>query len=246
MKAFAVSPVKSAVKRIITKDADAERMAKRAEIRQQVAEADAMRRQAKALTEQIEIGEAEVRVLTDEHAKATTPLQAELTKLEEQAKKALESGKVPDASIDKRRAELFSQVAAENHKLEKAIEDIRDRFDAVYKKRNELNMAAAAMPTLDRLAAPGIGNPALLLKMFVAKRRLHFGTVRRETATEHLHRLETEKASLLANPQHWTDRDLSVVNRRIDEWTAELQAANEEIEAAQQVTEKILAELRDE
>ncbi len=242
MKSFGVSRVKTAAK-----DAEAERLARRAEVKAKISKADAMRQQADALGEQLATERASIAALTDEHSAATAPLQKELASLESKSLKMLESGTIPDQAIDRRRAELFSEVAAENAKLEQAIDSLRKRFDPVHQKRQELLMTANAIPSRDRLAVPGIGCPKLLLKLFCARRRSHFAGVRREVARERLAQAQTELSVLeREGDQPWSGKDRANAERRRDEWTAEAEAAEAEQRAADEASAAIHEELKNE
>jgi len=104
------------------------RLARRAEIKLEIAKAQLADRRRVELKEAIEVINRKKETLANEHMLATAPIQHELSTIEAQQIAAITSRQSPvDRSLDERRKTLLKDVEGLNRDLEVAIE-VEDRL----------------------------------------------------------------------------------------------------------------------
>lgn len=234
----------SAAARLVAEDQhrrEKERLARRAAIRQQIAERAELMQAAEDLAAQLRLLDQRADAAAEKHASAAEPLQRKL-----------------ESASGTQRTKLLSELTTINLDLERELEAINRVRSQLHKEHRETRTAAAGLPTENRLAGADLASPKLLGEKHAGECRRQAAQQRVERAREMLGRFLPELATMRSArvPESsfgWVKSDsrrgldLETVHQlqlRADRWQCELTDASSEQFAAQQALAEIAAAMR--
>ncbi|NLX55709.1 MAG: hypothetical protein GXY58_11400 [Planctomycetaceae bacterium] len=228
------------IKAAVSLDSDElTRLAKRRELKRQLTRRKCIEQDLLRLRSEAAGVENRIANLTANHEAEVAALRTEMDALIEQMADA------PSEKLSAKRAGLQQQIVDKTKSVEKAVADARREAAAVHKLMGPLQESLRELPIAFVLAHDDVANPELLVRLFVAKRRVKFAEARLEDAKRWL--TAADNAFLTAGqPVGKIDRgpyfdptpspvDKSVVRqatRRQSRWQAEIAAAETELAEA--------------
>lgn len=233
----------SAAARLVAEDQrrrERERLARRAEVRQQIKQRAVLIQQVEDLESQLRLLDEKADGLAAEHQSKTAPIQESLT----------------SASGSKRSA-LLEKLTAANIELEQGLAVVERMRGLLTKQHRETRSSAAALPTENRLAGGDLASPALLAEKHAAECRRQAAQMRVDRAAEMLGRfapeLERMRATRVPESSHgWSKVDsrraldyetIHTLQLRVDRWRCELTHASQELHASQEALAEITREM---
>lgn len=151
-----------------------ERLAKRAEVREQIKQRAVLLQKMADLDSQIKQLDARADGLAAEHQTLVRPIQQKL-----------------ESAVGEQRTKWLEKLTAANLELETALAVV-DRCRGPLKQEHWQirNVELGPLPTEQRLAGEDLANPSLLVEKFVIERRLASAQARCEAAADWVNRLE--------------------------------------------------------
>jgi len=236
----------SAAARLVAEDQhrrERERLARRAEVRQQIKQRAVLMQQVEDLAAQLRLLDARADGLAAEHQAACEPLQEALA-----------------SATGSKRSALLEKLTAANIELEQGLAVVERMRGPLTKQHRETRSSAAALPTENRLAGADLASPKLLAEKFAAECRRQAAQMRVDRAAEMLRRfvpeLETMRSARVPESSFgWVKSDsrraldFEAVHRlqlRADRWQCELTHASQEAHAAQEALADLAAQMRTE
>lgn len=165
------------IKAAVTMDTDEmTRLAKRREIKRRLAKRQAIESDLLRLRSEVAGIENRISNLAANHESEVAALRAEMDRLIEQSIDA------PSEKLTTKRAALQQQVVDLTQALERAIADARREAVAIRKLMKPLQDQLSELPIQFELARDDVAHPELVVRLFVAKRRVKFAEARLEDA----------------------------------------------------------------
>lgn len=218
-----------------------ERLARRAEIRRQIAERDKLMVRVSDLEAQLRELDKRADQAAEKHAAAAEPIQRKL-----------------ESASGTQRTKLLSELTTVNLDLERELEGIGRTRNPLIREHRETRSSAAALPTENRLAGADLASPKLLAEKHAGECRLRMAQARVEHARDQLEvlepRLEMVSCTKLPvsqfghtainKPPQIDFEQLAHLRRRVAWCRCELTHAAAEMHAAQQALAEIAAAMR--
>lgn len=218
-----------------------ERLARRAEIRRQIAERDKLMVRVTDLEAELRALDARCDDLAAEHARKCEPLQTKL-----------------QAASAAARTKLLAEVTVFNCELEESLQAVRRVRSKVVREHRDVRSAAAGLPTEASLSGADLASPKLLAEKHAGECRRRAAQLRVDRAHEMLRRFvpELEMMRSASVPEHshgWSKVDsrrgldyetIHKLQLRVDRWQCELVHASQETHAAEQALAEIAAAMR--
>lgn len=222
------------------------RLAKRRELKRQLTRRKCIEQDLLRLRSETAGVENRIANLTANHEAEVAALRTEMDALIEQMADA------PSEKLSAKRAGLQQQIVDKTKSVEKAVADARREAVAIRKLMKPLQDQLSDLPIPFALAHDDVANPELVVRLFVAKRRVKFAEARLEDAKHWL--TAADNAFLTSGrPVGRIDHgpffdpspgpvDKSAVRqatRRQSRWQAEIAAAENELAEALAETKAI-------
>lgn len=150
----------------LTDPAEAKRLARRAEIRAQLAAAAAEKMRYRTLSDSIATQNSRIDQLAADHAAKLEPTQRELSALDDQIAVAMGTGEAAKPAIESRRLELLRQIASANAELEIKLMAERRIVSRLMQERNQL-IENPSRADENLLAREDAARPEYILKQFL-------------------------------------------------------------------------------
>jgi len=236
----------SAAARLIADDQarrERERLARRAEIRQQIAERGGLERQLADLAQQLQLLDEKADSLAAEHQERTGPIQEAL-----------------GSAADSKRAGLLQKLYEANYDLEQALAVVERMRRPLRKQHSAIGIEYARLPTEQRLSSEDVAAPELRCELFVTKQRLAAAEQRIERARDWVSTFDRQlslASSTRVKPMSFgwiaehakvglnCDR-ISLLTFRLAKWRAELLDAEHErhecLSEMQRISTEMIAE----
>lgn len=240
---------------------DAERFAKRREIKRRLAELAALAGRQRAIGVQIRGLNTREEAAVSKHQRTCEPLQKRLEEIEVGVTSAILADEPVSDELAKQRAEVLDKLAAANAGLEAEVSTLKKLRRQLQAKMGGLFNSTREISRLrGQLAARGVADPQLLLDRFVNTQERHWVDRRLTAARDELQKVnalfETAKRYRLDYPAVRTmgeprqDEQPSESERELsaeaEQWAAEVQAAEAALADAVQKQDAIRQAIIDE
>lgn len=204
---------------------EADRQARRAALKQQVARREILEQRQRALIQSREKLNVEIAEAEGERNKTIDELEAELQSLEESASARIAAGLAPDAEADERRLGGIPNWMDEARKTCAAIVNCAtERRAAVQRQLDPLSQEINSLPTDSALTREGVGRPDLLDEKFANDRMIEVLQALGKQAKRRIERPEDFTGTPSRLHRTWTATD-----RAATALAAKLAARNREI-----------------
>ena len=221
-----------------------DRLARRAGIRQQMAEHAVELQRAAALEDEVRQSHLRVEAAAELHRQETEPIQAELETLEKHAVRRIAERAPADQEADRRRRELIGQIAAANSALELVVDCEKKLRRPAEIEAGRLRQEFVSPAALEvRLGQPGLANPELEIQLFTAQQAAKFASARQAEAVRAGKIIAYNCQEIRAGRM---SGDRAAQERRLAKWQAELAAAGEAATAATAEGNRIHRQILDE
>ena len=237
---------------------DADRLAKRREIKQELAELRVAEEKHRALQRQIASLAAREAAAVAKHRTTCAPIQEKLQQAELEITELIVGDlEIPDR-LAKQRGDAIEKIAAANVNLEAEAESCKKLRKQLELQRQNLQHAVSTIPAVrGKLAAHGICCPELALQRFVATSRIQWADKRRADAQREVNALEDRLGRKEGDSREHYNRDtpvdyeeqfdrrhpLVIALQELEEWRAELDAAEREFQAAMKDRDELRARI---
>jgi hypothetical protein len=233
----------SRIARLIAADSakrERERLAKRKELRQQVAQREVLALQMADVSEQLKLLDAKADALAADHGSQTQPIQQALA-----------------SAVGARRTGLLGKLSEANYALEQGLAVVERCRGPLVKQHQRVRSEVAGLPTEGALSGGGLASPSLSCEMFAGEKRRAVAQARVELSREQLAQLEpmlaAAKTALVPRTAHgWTEErgkrgidfeTVSLLGHRIRKWKCELTHASAEQHEAVAEIERLTRDL---
>jgi hypothetical protein len=223
---------------------EAERLARRRDVRDQIARRDEKSARAALIRRRLEDLDREVDQAVEAHRVACEPIQAELAKVEASLIAHMTDRRRVPAELEKRRVALIGELDVANEALAAATARARRLRDEPARQLAELGQEVAADSGLElKLAAPPLASPALLAAHFVADQAAEWASARLDKARRRVAENTERAADAARRKERGEER---VYQARLFKWQAELAASAAALEAARAAANEAHRRLVDE
>ena len=213
---------------------EAERLAKRASVRRQIAKLQVEQSRIRDLNAVIAKVNAQTDSASDEHQAACLPLQSELAELESKQIERLANRQPADPAEDARRAEIVAKIGEHNRQLELVIEANKSTVAGIHKQISEITQAGQHRQenetTLRNRLAGELATEPQRDRQWLLQQRIRFANARYDAAK----RTAEDIAGVLAPDQNGRIKgDIGILRERLRRWKLE------ELDACQQRDEAV-------